>query len=211
MQTLGINLLVNFDTLIENKLNLDTWFILYCLSTNNLRLVDAYIDNCGTIDYKTLLLGEKEGYIELDKTNKNITLSSVKITPKGKSIIEKATLNSEEVFNNCFQQLRDTYPKRVPGENGTTRPLHGDLSRCKKLYLKILSSDKSINIELHKKILKAISIEVQERNKGRRLPFMQNLVTYLHQQNFLQYLDVDKEEIKTSDNDNKTLLGNENF
>lgn len=194
MQTSGVNLLVNFDLLIENKLNLDTWFILYCLSTNNTRLIDKYIDNCGSINYNTLLSGEKEGYIELDKTNKDITLSSIKITPKGKSIIEKVTLNEEKVFDDCFQQLRDTYPKRVPGENGTTRPLHGDLTRCKKLYLKVLSTGKTIDVDLHKKILKAISIEVQERNKGRRLPFMQNLATYLHQQNFLQYLDVDKEK-----------------
>jgi hypothetical protein len=194
MQTFRINLLINFDSLVDNKLTFEGWFVLYCLSTNNNHLLLTYVNKVGVLDINNLLWMEKEDYIILTKNKENIVLSSVKITDKGKNLIDKATLNTEKVFEDCFQQLRDTYPNKVPAENGAFRRLHGDLARCKRLYLKILNKD-GIDIDLHKSILKAINKEIQERTRGNNLPFMQNLVTYLHQQNFLQYIDVKEEEI----------------
>lgn len=115
------------------------------------------------------------------------------ITDKGISLISVNNEDNNKLFEKLFLELRNTYPKRVPGESGTFRLLHGDLNRCKKLYKKILenNNNKNIDINLHKKILHAINKQVYEYTQGKRLPFLQALVTYLHQENYIQYFDVD--------------------
>ena len=199
MQQFRDTVLVSFELLLDNNLSLDCWFILYCLSHNKKDLLVEYTEKCSrikTIHFETLV---NKGYIIL-RDKENITLNTIRLTELGKSIIVENS-KEDDKFNEYFQQLRDTYPKKVPGEYGTFRPLHGDLNRCKKLYKRLLSSIEGIDQQMHQKVLKAICVQVNEYTKAKKLPYMQNLATYLHQQNYLQYFDVDKEELQVERGD----------
>lgn len=192
MQQFRDTVLVSFEFLLEKELSLDCWFILYCLSTNKRELLIEYTEKCSkikTVHFETLA---NRGYLIL-RDKSNITLNSIRLTEAGKALI--LDNNKEDItFEECYQQLRDTYPIKVPGENGTWRRLHGDLARCKKLYKRILTTNEGIDQQMHKSVLKAICVQINEYTKAKKLPFMQNLVTYLHQQNYLQYFDVEEEK-----------------
>ena len=190
MQSFGLNLLVNFDLLIKHKLTLEAWFLLYCLSNTKQDLLIAYANECNKFSKDTVNKLIEKGFITLKKEG-DYSLDSMRLTVMGKDLVVEENKAEDVQFSTLFQQLRDTYPKKVPGENGTNRPLHGDLSRCKRLYQKILFKDGKLDKELHNKILGSITKEVLDRTKGKRLPFMQNLATYLHQQNYTLYFDVD--------------------
>lgn len=199
MQSFGDNLLIDFNLLIDRELSLDSWFILYTLANNKKDLLNKYTD-INKFKLKDLLKLEDQGYIIL-KNKENISIDSIRLTIKGKELVTAKGKSENDQLLELFAELRNTYPKRVPAENGAFRPLHGDLTRCKKLYHKILFKDGSFDIQLHKNILKSIDKEVQERIKGKNLPYMQNLATYLHQQNYTQYFDVEVGEIKDRGDD----------
>jgi len=190
MSTFGTTLLVDLGFLIEHKLTFENWFLLHCLGQGKNDELLKYTGNCKKFSKLEVLELETRGLLTL-KIRDDFSLTSMRITPKGKDLVLKDTIVQEKDFIQLFQQLKDTYPKTVPAENGSLRRLHGDLSRCKRLYQKLIINDYGLDKELHNKILGAITREVQERTKGRNLPFMQNLVTYLHQQNYLLYFDVE--------------------
>ena|ERR1700739_1564311 len=200
MQTFGNSLLVDFNALIENKLTLESWFILYCLSNNKKDLIDLYTTNCNKFKLEQLKDLELRGFLVL-KTNDNITIDSLRLTVKGKEVVLGKNKTEDEQFEELFKKLRETYPKKVPSENGSFRPLHGDLSRCRRLYYKILYKDGKFDSDLHVSILKAIDKEVKVRSKGGNLPFMQALVTYLHQQNYSLYIDLEEEVVRDKGDD----------
>lgn len=195
MQQSGINLSIDFDLLIENEITLDGWFLLYSLTNNKSDLFINYVKTCGKSKSDHIQKLVDKGFIILNDKS-NISFSTIKITDSGKKLVKLENKELEKRFDENFIKLRETYPKLVPAENGTFRRLHGDLSRCRKIYKKtIMSNEGFIDQELHNKIIKSIEKLVYEYTKSKRLPFMQNLVTYLHQQNYLQYFeDADKEE-----------------
>lgn len=196
---------IDFSILLENKLTLDGWFILYCLSNNKRELLLEYTEKVNKIKRTEFELLDTKGYIKL-KDKSSITLNTIVITKEGKGLVDnvKALEEENKSFDYLFQQLRDTYPLKVPGENGTFRRLHGDLSRCKKLYRRILSTPDGLSMIVHNQILKALRIQINEYTKARKLQFMQNLSTYLHQENYLQYFDgveVEEERVEEAKGD----------
>jgi len=202
MDTSRINLLLDFNLLLDNNLSLDAWLILYTLNEKS-SILEEYTKNCGPISTKHFLSLRDKGYIVLRDENK-ISLTNMYITEKGKLLLINNNEDNNKVFERLFLELRNTYPKKVPADNGTFRALHGDLNRCKKLYKKILTNkDNNIDIELHKKILQSIEKQVYDYTLGKRLPFLQALVTYLHQSNYIQYFDVniDIKEVKIKGDD----------
>ena len=208
---------ININSLLEKGISLDGYLILYCLNNKNIILLSDYVQKCGLIKREAFINLKDKGFISMGDIE-TITFNSLSITEKGLSLFNTDTIKNDNIkFDECFNELRNTYPKKVPNENGGTRALHGDLSRCKKLYEKIIIKDNQVDMKLHKKILNALKIQLNECNKGKGIFFLQALVTYLHQQTYEQYIeqikDEDKDiqvitEVKT---ENKTVLGREEF
>ncbi len=126
-----------------------------------------------------------------------IRFPEINLTYKSKDLFFKSPIVDINIeFEDYFKELRDTYPNKVPAENGSNRRLQGDINRCKKLYYKILIDKSFIDKDLHNNIIKAIKKQYLEYERGKRLVYFQNLVTYLHQQNYEAYLEDMNEELK---------------
>lgn len=80
-----------------------------------------------------------------------------------------------------FDEFKAKYPKVTP--NG--RRLHVNLTKAKTKYDKIVKD----NEELHKKILKALELEKAERTLSNSLDYMQNIATYVNNENWNVYFD----------------------
>lgn len=80
-----------------------------------------------------------------------------------------------------FDEFKALYPKTTP--NG--RRLHSNLVKTKKKYDKIVNG----NLELHEKILKAVKLEVADRTLSNSLDYMQNISTYVNNENWNVYFE----------------------
>lgn len=82
---------------------------------------------------------------------------------------------------NYFEELRSVYPKDTP--NG--RKLHVNLQKAKKKYLSFLKG----NLNLHSLILKCVELEVKRRTDNNGLNYMQNISTYINNENWSPYME----------------------
>ncbi len=179
------NISVDLNKLYANKLKLEDYFILYCLVHNEEELLVKYTTNCGGIDTSSFQRLRNSGFIVL--TNEiNITFCSIKTTLEAKKLFNVVDLIQFEVL---FKELLSNYPKNVKRITGGVRPLHNDLTRCKKLYKSTLVSIGELNIELHRKILLCVQKYYRDHLKDNKQEFMQLLVTFLSQKTWEQYLD----------------------
>jgi hypothetical protein len=185
----NMELSIPISKLMEYNVTLQQWFVLYCLHSRDRQLIEDYIEKCGRISTIEFSLLRDKGLIILHDP-KEIRFDSASLTAKARELFfDNRVINIATQFDNCFKELRDTFPSKVPANNGTYRRLQGDLTRCRKLYYKILVNKGEININLHKQILNAIRKQYLEFERGRRLPFFQSLSVYLHQQNYEAYLE----------------------
>lgn len=189
MKELNLTVEIDLENIIDMQMSLDAWLVLYCVVNKNRTLLERYVTSIKPISTEVFRRLKLDGFLEYPDGDK-ITFSTLQATPKTSILFTSKPDETKQQFEELFAELRNVYPKRVPAENGATRPLHGDLARCKKLYHKILHTKFGYDVTLHKRILEAIKTNVLEVEKSRRLQYMQNLVTYLHQQNYLQYFDV---------------------
>jgi hypothetical protein len=176
-----MELQIKLDKLIQYELSFEAWFILYCLFNNNEKILIDYIQNCRKIPTEIFNLLEERQLITINRQqlqDNKIVYSLLKITKEGKSLFELPN------FDQMFEELRQIYPKRVGGKLDG-RPLHSDLKRCKVLYKKIINDD----VELHKKICKCALMYHQEKLRTNSEIYMQSLPTWLHQENYKQYID----------------------
>ncbi len=175
------NLTINLSTLISSNLSLEAYLILWCLHTKNEELMLEYIRNCRKIPTEIFDLLEQQQYITIQrqqiKDNK-ITFNSLNITTLGKNLF---TIKD---IDRLFEELKQSYPATV-GNKLNKRRLHTDLKRCKALYKKIINDD----LELHENICKSAIMYHQEKLKTGSEIYMQNLATWLHQENYNQYLE----------------------
>ena len=189
MKELNLTVEIDLENILEMQLSLDAWLVLYCVVNKKKELLEKYVTSIKPISTEVFRRLKLDGYLEFPDSEK-LTFSSLVSTPKASILFVNKPDESKQQFEELFAELRNAYPKRVPAENGASRPLHGDLARCKKLYHKIIYTKFGYDVTLHKRILDAIRANVLEAEKSRRLQYMQNLSTYLHQQNYLQYFDV---------------------
>ena len=189
MKELNETVELDLGNLVDMQLSLDAWLVLYCVVNKNKNLLERYVTSVKPINTEVFKRLKLDGFLEYNDSEK-ITFSQLSATPKTSILFVNKQDEQKQQFEELFAELRNVYPKRVPAENGTTRPLHGDLARCKKLYHKIIHTKFGYDITLHKRILEAIKANILEAEKSRRLQYLQNLATYLHQQNYIQYFDV---------------------
>lgn len=178
---------VDLNKLYANKLKLEDYFILFCLSHKDEDLLTKYVNNCGGIDTINFHRLRNSGFIIL-QDEINITFDSIKITEQTKILFN---MRDNTQFEVLFKELLSVYPKSVKRITGGTRPLHNDLARCRKLY-KLTISDRvlfSLNTTLHSKILLCVQKYYRDHLKDNKQEFMQLLATFLSQRTWEQYLD----------------------
>jgi len=172
---------IDLNILLGNQLTFEGYFILWCLNYKNETTLLEYIKECRKIPTEIFDLLEVQQLITIKRQqliNNKITFNSLEITKQGSNLFEV------QDFDQLFEELKQSYPKEV-GNKLNKRRLHTDLKRCKALYKKIINDD----IELHKNICKSAIMYHQEKLKTNSEIYMQNLATWLHQENYNQYLE----------------------
>ncbi len=178
---------VDLNKLYANKLKIEDYFILFCLVHNDEDMLMKQIDTCGCIETSIFHRLRDSGFIILTDEN-NILFNEIKVTEQAKNLFN---IQDDTKFEDLFKELLHTYPKSVKRLTGGRRPLHNDLSRCKKLY-KIIIVDRvssSLNTTLHQNILLCIQKYHNDHRRDNKEEFMQLLVTFLFQRTWEQYLE----------------------
>lgn len=178
---------INLQKLLENKLKIEDYFVLFCLVHNDEEMLMRYITTTGRIETLTFQRLRDSGFIIL-KDEINILFNEIEVTEQTKNLFN---VSDNKEFETAFKELLSTYPKSVKRVTGGTRPLHNDLQRCKKLY-KLTLVDRvssSLNKTLHQKILLCVQKYYRDHLKDNKQEFMQLLATFLSQRTWEQYLE----------------------
>jgi hypothetical protein len=180
------NFEINIDTLFEAKLGFEAYFILYCIHTKNKQLITTYTTQCKKIETNIFKQLQTDGYLDIkNQSDHNIYFELLSLANKG--IVLFSGINSTFDLEKQFGEFRTCYPMVVK-EGLKSRRLHTDLSRCKKLYETLLMET------THDILCKCAKIYTAEKFKSNEQIYMQDLSTWLHQKNYLLYVeDVDKE------------------
>ncbi len=176
-------MIINFDLnkLIQYKLSFEAWFILYCLNENNEKNLIEYVRSCRKIPTEIFYELEEKQLLFINKhlvVEGKISFSALKITVEGKDLFRI------QDFDVLFKELRESYPEKV-GVKPDIRRLHGDLRSCRELYKKLIKDD----IKMHDLICKCAKLYYIEKKKSNSDLYMQNLVTWLRQENYKQYIE----------------------
>jgi len=177
---------IDLQKLLENKLKIEDYFVLFCLVYDNEEMLMKYITTCGRIETVIFQRLRDSGFIIL-KDELNILFNEIKVTDQAKNLFNAQNNNVD--FEPLFKELLSTYPKSVKRVTGGTRPLHNDLQRCKKLYKSTILSIGLVNKELHQKILLCVQKYYRDHLKDNKQEFMQLLATFLSQRTWEQYLE----------------------
>lgn len=209
---------VNIERLIEKKLSLEGYYILWCLYNEEEDLLTRYCKNSVyKIPTRVFQQLVDEKYITMkENESKEFRIDNMELTDKFKlEILGLKNLKSIS-FDVAFEQLRQHYPTKTP--NG--RRLHQDVERCRRLYKAVICPLGVTNEELHSFILQCINFMISEKSKSRSLEYLQMLPTFLAQKTW-ETVQEDVEELikKTGyvekkdggDGENKTQLGSEDF
>lgn len=178
---------VDINILKEYKLSLEAYLILYCLITNDEKLISYYILNCKKIPTEVFDKLKSDGYITYNAEDGNIYFKLLSLTDKGKSLALCPNVSPIDL-DSQFIEFRKHYPSsvKVPGRS-VPRRLHGDLARCRKLYANLMVET------THEILCKAADMYYKEKLNSGSVMYMQDLATWLHQKNYQQYLeDIEK-------------------
>mgnify|MGYP006274490927 CR=1 FL=1 len=184
------NFKIDIDKLIELNLSFEEYFVLYCIHTNNKKLITSYTNNCKKIKTYVFIDLESNGLINIkDRLDNNIYFELLSLTDKGKSLLSNRNpLKSED----SFEEFRKFYPSIVR-QGLETRRLHGNLKKCKSAYEKLLLET------THEILCKCATLYHREKIRSNSVIYMQNLETWLNQANYKQYLqDLEKEIVITN-------------
>lgn len=208
---------VDLERIIELKLNIEGYLILYSLYNKQEKLLENYCmkikNKIPTSVFKQLV---DEKYLVFKGNGEEYTIDNIELTDK----FEEEVLGLEDIktitFDVAFQQLRECYPKKTPGG----RILHQDLDRCKKLYRGVICKmGKALDEELHSLILQCVNFIVNQKKKTNSLDYLQMLPTFLSQRNWETVREEVEGEIRKNGfvekndegGENKTQLGSEDF
>lgn len=168
---------IDIDVLLENELNMEGYFILWCLFHKEELLLVTYVNKCRKIPTEIFDDLQERQLLTITRQTKddNISYKMLAITSKGKTLFE--VVNIDELFN----KFREFYPKKA-GTQG--RALHLDLKRCKSLYKKIIGN----KIEKHDLLCKCATLYHLEKQRLGSEVYMQNLASWLYQGNYEEYM-----------------------
>ena len=196
-----MNNILDIDKIIDNKLGLEAYLILYCLYTKNKQLIQTYTNQCKKINTEIFNELIEANYISMNNSKDNkIYYELLSLTEQG-ALIAKKCLSPYVVKPNSlisehnFEDFKHYYPSSVK-EGVKSRKLHGDLRRCR------ISYDKLLLETTHDVLCKCAKLYHNEMIRSNSEYYMQNLVTWLNQANYKQYLE---EANKIDNKDNNTI------
>jgi len=172
---------VSLKTLFEKQLSFEAYFIIWCLYNKQKQQLIEYVSTCRLIPTEEFEKLSEKGLISINRNNiidNNITYESLSLTKNGKNVFEI------DNFDILFNEFRKAYPSFVK-DRFSRRPLHVDLKRCKNLYKKIIND----SIETHNLLCRCAMLYHEEKKRSGSEMYMQNLATWLHQENYLPYME----------------------
>jgi len=185
---------ININTIIELKLGLEEYFVLFCVYNNQEELLKNYTNNCKKIDNEIFnSLKSKELLTINSNIDNKIYFENLFITDKGIELVNKYNHFNDTNNKNDFEDFLKYYPKEVIGINGHKRKLHLNKSKCKKLY------HSSLLEVTHEQLCKCAQAYFKEKERTNSLPFTHLLATWLHQKNYEAYLE-DIDNLNMNDN-----------
>ena len=151
---------VNIEKLIELKLSLEGYFVLWSLYNEQGACLSRYckssIHKIPTRVFEQLV---DEKYIDF-KGDKDFTLDNMTLTDRFKLEVLGLKDLKATSFDVAFQQLRECYPTKTPSPLGV------------------------VDEELHSVILQCINYIVNQATKAKKLDYLQMLPTFLAQKNW---------------------------
>lgn len=180
---------VSLEACLEKKIGFEAYFILWCLYNSKEKELVSYTESCRRIPTEEFISLEEKGYITIvpiynEEKKLQIHFHSIRLTKVGKELFEA------QDFNSLFEEFKTYYPSTV---GKAKRRLHTDLKRCRVLYKKIINND----VSKHKLMCLCARLYYEEKQRSGSETFMQNLPTWLHQENYEAYMD---EAIKVTNN-----------
>ncbi len=188
---------IDINKIIENKIGLEAYLILYSLYTNNKQIITNYTQSCKKINTEIFRKLEEDNFITINnEVDEKIYYELLSLTEHGSELVQgclhQGAKKHSHILENNFEEFRKSYPLIV--KNGiNTRRLHTDLKRSKSSYDKLLLET------THDILCKSAKLYHNEMIKSGSEYYMQNLSTWLNQANYKQYLE---EAIKTNQIDN---------
>lgn len=171
---------IDINALISTKLGFEAYFVLYCVYNKNKSLITQYTNQCKKINTDVFKSLEFDGYININVTSTDkIYYELISLTDSGKALLENTLPNKSEKE---FDDFRKCYP-HVVKSGLEIRRLHGDLTRCRNLYNKLLLET------THDILCKCAKTYHNEKITSNSEIYMQNLSTWLQQKNYLQYIN----------------------
>jgi hypothetical protein len=167
---------IDLKKVIESKLSLDEYFLLYCLYNNADELLEQYKKNVDFIGGQHFPLLESLGYIRTG----NMYHNGIEITDAGRQIITQRV----KIKDSKFEEFRKSYPTMVKFGHKTRR-LQGNLEVCEKLYSKILVDDKIT----HETLCKCAKAYWNEQAKNDGGWFTKLMEGWLRQKLYKNYID----------------------
>ncbi len=191
---------VSLETCLEKQMSFEAYFIIWSLYNSKEKELLSYVETCRKIPTEEFINLQEKGYLLIapiyDQDKKlQVTFHGLKLTKLGKELFEK------QDFNSLFEEFKACYPSTV---GKAKRRLHTDLKRCKLLYKKIINDD----ISRHNLLCICAKLYFEEKQRSGSETFMQNLPTWLHQENYEAYME---EAMKISNSDNKTTKNEGNI
>jgi hypothetical protein len=205
---------VDIEKLVKEELQLEAYFILYCLHFKKEDVLVNYLKNVLKINKSIFDSIVEEGYLKyFGNPGGDYTLENIQITNKfGKIFFDED--EGELTFEKAFEELREVYPKKTPDG----RRLHVDLDRCEKYYRSSIISFKKVNKSYHNLIIECTKFIVKEKTNNNSLQYLLQLPTYLNKKEWQTVEDDVKKLISNGssvniaiNNENKKLIGTEDF
>lgn len=178
-ESTGMKVSVDFNCLQENKLSADLYVLLYC--KHNELVVPEYVGK--------ILFRDEDALKYLQRSE------FIKITDENEFSLRQKAINLFQIDSPTTKWLEflGEFPLKVPGRNGSTRPLkvaNADSKGNIKIKKKYLSIIKTAD---HDMIINVLQAEIEMRKKSNELQYMQNIDTWLNQANYDKYKYLVKE------------------
>lgn len=173
------SIVIDTKILIESGLSLESYFILDCIHKDKKLMLEQYIQSCRKGIKLDLSELKALGYI-ISLKIENSTFNDLKLTQNGINLFGSNILDHKRYF----QELKDTYPKRVKVGKGY-RSLHQNQANIEKKYKDIITSE-----ELHNNIIKCVKLYIKELTDANRLDYIQMLSTWINEKNYELYMEL---------------------
>ena len=207
---------VDIKKLVKEDLQLEGYFILYCLHFKKQDVLVDYLKNVLKIGKPVFESIIEDGYLEyFGDDGGDYTLDNIQITSKfGKVFFKEVDEEEGLTFDAAFEELRMVYPKKTPDG----RRLHVDNERAKRYYKASIVAFNRVNKKHHKHILECVKFMVKEETNNGKLMYLKQLPAYINAKMW-QSVEDDVKKITESggsvdivtNTENKTVMGKEEF